>query len=88
MCAVVAVIYGVSTLMRSSQLLVFTTCKWPINPTSNPNPVDSHSNAWRYYDTRLMYYPRSHLNVSVYTLHFIFLIYIIPILNGTSGIDQ
>jgi hypothetical protein len=37
------------------QLLVVTTCKYPIKPITNPNPVFSHCDTWQYCVSE--YYP-------------------------------
>jgi hypothetical protein len=42
-CAVVTVIFGVCNSGRLSKVLVFTFCKYSINPITNPNPVYRHS---------------------------------------------
>jgi hypothetical protein len=44
MCVVITVIFGVCNSVRLLQLPVVTIHKWSINPVTNPNPVESHSN--------------------------------------------
>jgi hypothetical protein len=39
----------VCELVRVQQLLAVMICKCSINPTTNPNPIYSHSYTWQYY---------------------------------------
>jgi hypothetical protein len=39
----------VNELVTAKHLLVVTTCKCSIKPSTNPNPVYSHPNTWQYW---------------------------------------